>query len=191
MLLLIAFHKPYGVLSAFRPDGSSHRTLAAFGFPPDVYPIGRLDADSEGLMLLSDEAALNDRLLHPRHAHAREYWAEVERQPSAEALAELARGVVIQARRTLPCRARIIEPQPLVAPRDPPIRFRKSVPTCWISMELAEGKNRQVRKMTAAIGHPTMRLIRVRIGGFELADLPAGKWRVLNADARARVLADD
>jgi len=191
VLLLIAFHKPYGVLSAFRPDGSPHRTLAEFGFPPDVYPIGRLDADSEGLLLLSDEAALNDQLLHPRHAHAREYWAEVERQPSAEALAELARGVVIQARRTLPCRAQIIEPQPLVAPRDPPIRFRKSAPTCWISMQLAEGKNRQVRKMTAAIGHPTMRLIRVRIGGFELADLPAGKWRVLSADERARVLADD
>jgi 23S rRNA pseudouridine2457 synthase len=190
-LALIAFHKPYGVLSAFRPDGSPHRTLAEFGFPPDVYPIGRLDADSEGLLLLSDEAALNDRLLHPRHAHAREYWAEVERQPSADALAELARGVVIEGRRTLPCRARIIEPQPTVAPRDPPIRVRKSIPTCWIALELAEGKNRQVRKMTAAIGHPTMRLIRVRIGGFELADLPAGEWRVLSEDERARVLADD
>jgi 23S rRNA pseudouridine2457 synthase len=189
--VLLGFHKPYGVLSAFRSDGSPHRTLAEFGFPAGVYPIGRLDADSEGLLLLSDEAELNERLLHPRHEHAREYWAEIERRPAPAALSRLERGVVIQGRRTRRCRARIIEPQPVVAPRDPPIRVRKSVPTCWIALELVEGKNRQVRRMTAAIGHPTMRLIRVRIGGFELADLPAGAWRALDDHERARVLATD
>jgi 23S rRNA pseudouridine2457 synthase len=177
--VLIAFHKPYGVLSRFTPDGSPNRTLAEFGFPKDVYPIGRLDADSEGLLLLSDEATLNDRLLHPRHAHEREYWVQVERIPSTTALLKLAQGLVIQARRTLPCRAWILEPQPVVPPRDPPIRFRKTVPTWWIGLELLEGKNRQVRRMTAAIGHPTLRLIRVRIGTLELRDLPPGAWREL------------
>jgi 23S rRNA pseudouridine2457 synthase len=189
--VLIAFHKPYGVLSQFTPDGSPNRTLADFAFPSRVYPIGRLDADSEGLLLLSDEPELNERLLHPRHAHDREYWAQVERIPTAAALAELARGVDIQGRRTLPCRARLLDPQPQIAPRDPPIRYRKSVPDCWIALELTEGKNRQVRRMTAAIGHPTLRLLRVRIGGFELGELPAGQWRELNPAARAAVLKTD
>jgi 23S rRNA pseudouridine2457 synthase len=182
--VLIAFHKPYGVLTQFTPEGSAHRTLAEFNFPKGVYPIGRLDADSEGLLLLSDEPELNERLLHPRHAHEREYWAQVERIPALEALQELARGVVTQGRKTLPCRAWILEPQPELPPRDPPIRFRKTVPTCWIGMELIEGKNRQVRRMTAAIGHPTLRLIRVRIGNLALGDLPAGKWRILNTAER-------
>ena len=177
--MLIAFNKPYGVLSQFTPDGSPNRTLAEFGFPKRVYPIGRLDADSEGLLLLSDEAALNQRLLHPRNAHEREYWAQVERIPSSEALARLAQGLVVQERQTLPCRAWLLEPQPQLAPRDPPIRFRKTVPTCWIGLELHEGKNRQVRRMTAAIGHPTLRLMRVRIGGYKLNDLAAGAWRKL------------
>jgi 23S rRNA pseudouridine2457 synthase len=216
--VLIAFNKPYGVVSQFTLDGSPNRTLAEFGFPKDVYPIGRLDADSEGLLLLSDEPAWNERLLHPRHAHEREYWAQVERIPSPEALKKLERGVSIQGRKTLPCRAWILEPQPEVVaatpcrknvdatpsshlsnvveattppcgegaslppkipPRVPPIRFRKSVPDCWIGLELIEGKNRQVRRMTAAIGHPTLRLIRVRIGNLWLGDLAAGKWRFL------------
>jgi 23S rRNA pseudouridine2457 synthase len=177
--MLIAFHKPYGVLSRFTPDASPNRTLAEFGLPKGVYPIGRLDADSEGLLLLSDEAVLNERLLHPRHAHQREYWAQVERIPSRAALFKLASGLLVQARQTLPCRAWILDPQPEVAPRDPPIRFRKTVPACWIGLELLEGKNRQVRRMTAAIGHPTLRLIRVRIGHFELCDLRAGQWREL------------
>jgi 23S rRNA pseudouridine2457 synthase len=186
--MLIAFHKPYGVLSQFTPDGSPNRTLAEFGFPKGVYPIGRLDADSEGLLLLSDEAALNERLLHPRHAHEREYWAQVERVPEAAALAELGRGVIVQGHRTLPCRARLLDPQPAIPPRDPPIRFRKNVPDCWIALELVEGKNRQVRRMTAAIGHPTLRLVRVRIGGFQLGELAAGAWRELHATERSRVL---
>lgn len=186
--MLIAFHKPYGVLSRFTPDGSHNRTLAEFGFPKNVYPIGRLDADSEGLLLLSDEARLNDRLLHPRHAHEREYWVQVERIPSTTALLKLAQGLVIQARRTLPCRAWILEPQPVVPPRDPPIRFRKTVPTCWIGLEMLEGKNRQVRRMTAAIGHPTLRLIRVRIGSLELRGLAPGAWRELTPVERKLVL---
>ena len=186
--MLVAFHKPYGVLSSFQPDGSAHRTLAEFGFPAGIYAIGRLDADSEGLLLLSDEAALNDALLHPRHAHAREYWAEVERVPTADALKTLERGVLVQGRKTLPCRAWVIDPSPAVPPRDPPIRVRKSVPTCWIGLELVEGKNRQVRRMTAAIGHPTLRLLRVRVGQFTLGDLAPGRWRELTASERALVL---
>jgi 23S rRNA pseudouridine2457 synthase len=196
--VLIAFNKPYGVVSQFTPDGSPNRALAEFGFPKNVYPIGRLDADSEGLLLLSDEPEWNERLLHPRHAHEREYWAQVERIPAPEALKKLERGVSIQGRKTLPCCAWLLEPQPEVVasslrletigaqhrhytipPRDPPIRFRKSVPDCWIGLELIEGKNRQVRRMTAAIGHPTLRLIRVRIANFWLGDLGAGQWRIL------------
>jgi 23S rRNA pseudouridine2457 synthase len=212
--VLIAFNKPYGVVSQFTPDGSPHGTLAEFGFPKDVYPIGRLDADSEGLLLLSDEPGWNECLLHPRHAHEREYWAQVERIPAPEALKKLERGVSIQGRKTLPCRAWILEPQPEIIPasvaasrqsavifsegqsaalcrdaatpklppRDPPIRFRKSVPDCWIGLELIEGKNRQVRRMTAAISHPTLRLIRVRIGQLKLSGLPTSQWRVLSAD---------
>src|SRR2546425_7842684 len=174
--MLIAFHKPYGVLSQFTLDGSPNRTLAEFGFPKNIYPIGRLDADSEGLLLLTDEPGLNEKLLHPRHAHEREYWAQVERIPATEALRRLGKGVTIQGRKTLPCRAWILEPQPEVPPRHPPIRFRKTVPTCWLGLELIEGKNRQVRHMTAAIGHPTLRLIRVRIGRWQLGTLPSGSW---------------
>ncbi len=183
--MLVAFHKPFGVLSQFTSDGSAHRTLAEFGFPPQVYPIGRLDADSEGLLLLSDEPELNDRLLHPRHAHEREYWVQVERLPAPAALAQLAHGLVIQAYETLPCRAWLLDPQPTVPPRDPPIRFRKTVPDCWLGLELVEGKNRQVRRMTAAVGHPTLRLLRVRIGHLELGDLPAGEWKPLTPAERS------
>ncbi len=189
--VLIAFHKPYGVLSQFTPDGSPNRSLAGFGFPAAVYPIGRLDADSEGLLLLSDESAWNDRLLNPRQAHRREYWVQVERVPADAALRQLAAGVVIQGRRTLPCRVRQIGPPPNLSPRDPPIRFRKSVPDCWLALELVEGRNRQVRRMTAAIGHPTLRLIRVRIGGFALAELASGRWRELSAAERQLVLSPD
>lgn len=182
--MLIAFNKPFGVLSQFTGDGSPNRALAEFDFPKNVYAIGRLDADSEGLLLLSDEAAWNERLLHPRHAHEREYWAQVERIPTREALDQLQQGLVIQGHKTLPCRAWLLEPQPEIAARVPPIRFRKSVPDCWIGLELTEGKNRQVRRMTAAIGHPTLRLMRVRIGGLKLNDLPAGAWKILSEPER-------
>jgi 23S rRNA pseudouridine2457 synthase len=185
--VLLAFNKPWGVLSQFTSDGSPNRTLGEFGFPPRVYPIGRLDADSEGLLLLTDEPGLNTRLLHPRNAHEREYWAQVERIPAPEALKRLADGVLIQGRRTLPCTAKLIEPQPAIPERTPPIRFRKNVPTAWIGLELVEGKNRQVRRMTAAVGHPTLRLIRVRIGRCALS-LAAGQWKELNLEERNLVL---
>jgi 23S rRNA pseudouridine2457 synthase len=186
--MLIAFNKPYGVISQFTPDGSPNRALAEFGFPKNVYPIGRLDADSEGLLLLSDEAELNQRLLHPKNAHEREYWVQVERTPTFEALSELGKSVVVQGRATLPCRAWMLEPQPQMPPRVPPIRIRKTVVDCWIAMELVEGKNRQVRRMTAAIGHPTLRLLRVRIGRFTVNGIEPGKWKILSATERAQVL---
>ena len=198
------------MLSQFTSDGSPNRPLAEFGFPKNVYAIGRLDADSEGLLLLSDESKWNDQLLNPRHAHEREYWAQVEKIPARESLDKLQNGLVIQGHKTLPCRAWLLEPQPEVStdvaadvsrlqnifsqsgltsaatikipPRTPPIRFRKSVPDCWIGLELVEGKNRQVRRMTAAIGHPTLRLMRVRIGNFWLGELPPGKWKALSAE---------
>ena len=188
-ILLLAFHKPYGVISQFTPDGSPHHTLAEFGFPKEVYPIGRLDAESEGLLLLSDEPELNARLLHPSRGHTRTYWAQVERVPMPEALAALERGVVVGGRRTLPCRAWLLDPQPAMPPRKPPIRFRKNVPDCWIALELVEGKNHQVRRMTAAIAHPTLRLIRVQIGRFDLDALPSGEWRPLTAAERVRIFA--
>ena len=186
--MLLALHKPYGVLSQFTPEpGSPWRTLADFGLPPATYALGRLDADSEGLLLLSDEPGLNSRLLDPEAGHPREYWAQVERVPTDAALATLARGVKIGGHATRPCTVRRLDPPPALPPRDPPIRVRKSVPDCWLALELTEGKNRQVRRMTAAIGHPTLRLIRVRIGRFELGRLQPGKWRDLTAAEREAV----
>ena len=189
--MLIAFNKPYGVLSQFTSDGSPNRPLSEFAFPKNVYAIGRLDADSEGLLLLSDEPESNEKLLHPRNAHEREYWAQVERIPDSEALQKLSRGILLQGRKTLPSRAWLLDPQPEIPPREPPIRFRKSVPTCWLGLELVEGKNRQVRRMTAAIGHPTLRLMRVRIGSFQLDNLVPGKWKELNREERQRVLQQE
>ncbi len=193
--MLICFHKPYGILSQFTPEqGSRWGTLAEFGFPKNVYPIGRLDADSEGLLLLSDEPQWNARLLHPNRAHVREYWAQVERIPSGQSLRQLETGVTIGGHRTLPCRAVLLDPQPEVAPRDPPIRVRKTVADCWISLELVEGKYHQVRKMTASIGHPTLRLIRVRIGQLRLAEVTGvscGTWIELDDRGRSAVQSHD
>ncbi len=188
-MVLVLFHKPYGVLSQFTPDGSANRTLSDFDLPSRLYPLGRLDADSEGLLLLTDETGLNSRLLLPEHRHRRTYWAQVERIPSSEALGRLSGGLRIQGYSTLPAIVAILDPQPILPPRDPPIRFRKSVPDCWVALELVEGKNRQVRRMTAAIGHPTLRLIRVRIGDLPLGDLPAGSWRQLTPRERSAVFA--
>lgn len=188
-LMLVAFHKPYGVLSQFTPDGSPNRTLSGFGLPSRVYPLGRLDADSEGLLLLTDEPGLNTRLLSPEHRHRRTYWTQVERIPTQEGLDRLSGGVKIQGHTTLPASVTLLDPQPVMPPRDPPIRSRKSVPDCWIALELVEGKNRQVRRMTAAIGHPTLRLIRVQIGDFPLGDLAAGSWRMLSPSERTAVFA--
>jgi len=187
--VLIALHKPYGVLSQFTPEpGSKWRTLADFNLPAGVYPLGRLDADSEGLLLLSDEPGLNTRLLDPRHAHRREYWTQVEGVPLPASLNRLEQGgIEIDDHRTLPCRARLLEPAPNLPPRDPPIRVRKRVPDCWLALELTEGKNRQVRRMTAAIGHPTLRLVRIRIGAYQLGQLTPGTWHELTPAERAQI----
>lgn len=189
--MLLALHKPYGVLSQFTPEpGSRWRTLAECGLPPAVYALGRLDADSEGLLLLSDEPGLNHRLLDPRQGHAREYWVQVERVPDAAALAALAAGVVLAGHRTRPCQARRLDPAPELPPRDPPVRYRQQVPDCWLSLALTEGKNRQVRRMTAAVGHPTLRLVRVRIGALTLEHLglAPGQWRALTSAERRAAL---
>lgn len=184
--MLLALHKPLGVLSQFTPDHPGQRTLAEFDFPKGVYPLGRLDRDSEGILLLSDEPGLNTRLLDPRNAHPRTYWAQVEGEIDERALALMCTGVVIDGKRTLPAQAKIISPD--VPPRNPPIRFRKNIPTSWIELELTEGRNRQVRKMTAATGFPTLRLIRVRIGRFALpADIAPGEWRELTEFERASI----
>jgi 23S rRNA pseudouridine2457 synthase len=186
--VILAFHKPYGVLSQFTSDGSPNRPLSEFNFPKNVYPIGRLDADSEGLLILSDEKSLVEKLLHPRQKHPRRYWAQVEHIPNQSALDQLARGVEIRGHQTLPCRAWRLDPQPEVLPRDPPIRVRLSVPDCWIALELIEGKNRQVRRMTAVVGHPVLRLLRMQIGGYQLGELRLGKWTELSSRDRDQLL---
>jgi 23S rRNA pseudouridine2457 synthase len=184
-------NKPYGVLSQFTPEpGSQLRTLADFKLPRGVYALGRLDADSEGLLLFSDEPGLNSKLLDPRHGHRREYWVQVEGCPTPEILARLAAGgILLDGQPTRPCNTRVLDPAPTVPPRVPPIRVRQTVPDTWITLELTEGKNRQVRRMTAAVGHPTLRLIRVRTGDFKLGELAPGKWRELTASERAAVFA--
>lgn len=187
--VLVAFHKPYGVISRFTRDAGAHRTLAEFGLPPRVYPIGRLDADSEGLLLLTDEAALVSALLEPDARHPRVYQAQIEGVPGDAVLARLARGVVVQGRRTRPCEARRLASPPAFAPRVPPVRIRRTVPDCWIELVLTEGRNRQVRRMTAAIGHPTLRLVRVAIGRLALGDLAPGAWRSLDERERSAALA--
>lgn len=190
--MLIALNKPYGILSQFTPEpGSKWGTLSSLGLPPRVYPIGRLDADSEGLLLLSDEKALVDRLLNPRHAHARTYWVQVERIPEEAALNSLRNGVSFGGHTSLPCLVECISPQPLVPARTPPIRARKNVPDCWLSMTLTEGKNRQVRRMTAAVGHPTLRLLRASIGTLTLQQLslPPGRWKYLEGRERDAALS--
>ncbi|MEO8206728.1 MAG: pseudouridine synthase [Chthoniobacterales bacterium] len=178
--MLLAFHKPYAVLSQFTPDKGENRTLAEFGLPKNIYPIGRLDADSEGLLLLSDEAQWNPRILSPKNALWKTYWAQVEGLPSPDAIAELCEGIIIEGKKTLPARASLLDPQPEIAPRNPPIRVRKNIPDTWIELQICEGRNRQVRKMTAAVGHPTLRLIRRAIGEINLGDLASGTWRELS-----------
>jgi 23S rRNA pseudouridine2457 synthase len=186
--MVIAFHKPYGVLCQFTPDQPGQRTLADFGFPPGVYPLGRLDMDSEGLLLLSDEPGLNNRLLDPKMAHPRTYLAQVDGVPNEEAVARLARGgLEIQGHHTLPCQVRILEQEPEIAPREPPVRFRKSIPTAWLELRLIEGKNRQVRRMTAAVGFPTLRLVRIAVGCLEVAELRPGHWEKLDAGRIAEI----
>ena len=175
--MLIAFNKPYGVLSQFTDRSMPpRRTLAEFGLPPDVYAAGRLDFDSEGLLLLTDEGILAHRLSDPRHKQRKTYWVQVEGEPSAEQLQALRRGVPLNDGPTRPAQARRIEPPPLW-PRDPPVRFRKTVPDAWLELSITEGRNRQVRRMTAAAGLPTLRLVRMSIGDVGLGGLAPGQWR--------------
>lgn len=184
--MLIAFNKPYGVLSQFTQEHTSHQTLAEFGFPKRVYPIGRLDRDSEGLLLLGDEPWIVSRLLNPLNKHPRTYWALVEHIPTSWVLAQLEHGVHIGGYRTLPCNVTLLVEPPSVPPRVPPVRYRKNVYDSWIEITLVEGKNRQVRRMLAAVGHPVLRLIRVRIGRLTLdkLGLEQGQWRELSIAER-------
>jgi len=186
--LILAFHKPYGVLSQFTPDGSPNRPLADFDFPKNVYPIGRLDADSEGMLLLSDEPQWNKRLLDPAHHVTKIYLVLVERLPSEKSLRQLREGVILEGRKTLPVQAQLLDPQPSLPPRDPPVRMRKCVEDFWIELRLREGRNRQVRRMTASVGHPTLRLIRTAIGGLQLGGLQLGKWREIHSAERNLLL---
>ena len=177
--MLIAFNKPYGVLCQFTDRSTPPRqTLAGFGLPPAVYAAGRLDFDSEGLLLLTDDGALAHRLTDPRHKQAKTYWVQVEGASDATQLATLAGGIVLKDGPSLPAQARTIEP-PSLWPRIPPVRFRKTVADSWIEIVLHEGRNRQVRRMTAAVGLPTLRLVRVSVGGQALGDLQPGQWRCI------------
>lgn len=178
----IAFNKPFGVPSQFSdPAGEYGRTLHDYVPVPDVYPVGRLDRDSEGLLLLTADGLLQHRLTDPRFAHPKTYLVQVEGAPADAALEPLRRGVMIQGRVTLPAGVRLLPDEPELWPRTPPIRFRKTVPTAWLEIVLREGRNRQVRRMTAAVGLPTLRLVRWAVGPVTVAGLAPGAWRELNA----------
>lgn len=186
----LLLYKPYDVLSQFT-DAEGRRTLKDFVEVPNVYAAGRLDRDSEGLLLLTNDGAMQHRLSHPKFAHGRRYWVQVEREPTPKSLRQLRRGVTIKGYRTLPVKAELID-EPDLPPRNPPIRYRKQVPTAWLEMTLTEGKNRQVRRMTAAVGFPTLRLVRCalllpRAVALTLDGLKPGEWRNLT-DGEVRSL---
>ena len=173
---LLCFHKPYGVLSQFTPEGR-WRGLQDFNEVPGVYVAGRLDADSEGLLLLTNDGALQARIADPRFKMEKTYWVQVEGLPSDAALEQLRRGVQLKDGLTRPAHVRRLDTAPALPPRDPPIRVRQHIPDCWIELIIREGKNRQVRRMTAAVGHPTLRLVRAAIGPYTLDGLAPGCWR--------------
>jgi 23S rRNA pseudouridine2457 synthase len=180
--VLIAFNKPFDVICKFSPE-PGRRTLADFIKVPGVYPAGRLDTDSEGLLLLTDDGVLQARISNPRHELAKVYWAQVEGIPTEEALDTLRKGVTLPDFTTRPAGARLIEEPAGLWPRVPPIRHRARIPTSWIELTLREGKNRQVRRMTARVGFPTLRLVRARIGKVRVEDVPPGEWREIATDA--------
>ena len=173
----IAFHKPYGVLSQFTSEPHV-RNLSEFNFPKGVYAAGRLDKDSEGLLFLTDDGPFKNKLLHPQNEHRKTYWVQVEGIPSEEALEKMRKGLRIQDYITKPCNAHRID-SPNIPQRIPPIRKRANIPTSWLAITITEGKNRQVRKMTAQIGFPTLRLIRVQIEGITLQNIPEGTWKYI------------
>lgn len=175
----IILYKPYGVLCQFT-DAIGRVTLSDLGnFPKDVYPVGRLDYDSEGLVLLTNDNWLKQRLLEPKFRHPRTYLVQVERIPDDKALEQLRKGVNLAGKKTLPAKIKLLEKEPTLPPRSVPIRYRKNVPTSWLEITIYEGRNRQVRRMTAAVGHPTLRLVRIKIGNLKLKGLKPGEWRSL------------
>ena len=177
---IILFNKPFGVLCQFTDAGnagSPRPTLSNFIQVPGVYAAGRLDRDSEGLLVLTDDGKLQHRISDPKHKMPKSYWAQVEGKPSEDALHSLRTGVTLKDGQTAPANVRIIPEPENLWPRDPPVRFRKSVPDTWLEIVITEGRNRQVRRMTAAVGHPTLRLIRNRIGDWKLSGLDTGTWR--------------
>ena len=168
---IVLFHKPYGYLSQFT-DADNRPGLKRFGLPAGIYAAGRLDHDSEGLLLFTDDGGLNRRLTDPRFNHPRSYWVQVEGAPTEEALSKLRKGLVLNDGKTKPCKAKLLSEAPSLPPREVP---RKE--TSWLELTLTEGRNRQVRRMTAAVGHPTLRLVRCAIGALQIAGLEPGKWR--------------
>ena len=180
--MLIAFNKPFGVICKFRRE-AGRRTLADHIDVPNVYPAGRLDTDSEGLLLLTDDGALQARIANPRHELAKVYWAQVEGAPTDAALAAIRKGVDLGEFVSKPAAARLIDEPGDLWPRDPPIRYRAKTPTAWLEITLREGKNRQVRRMTARVGFPTLRLVRARTGRVSVDGLSPGQWREIDAAA--------
>ncbi len=174
---LLLFNKPFGVICQFSRDGL-HPTLADYIALPEFYPAGRLDTDSEGLLVLTDDGMLQHSITDPKHKLAKTYWVQVEGVPGPSALEKLRKGVMLKDGMTLPAEAELISEPAQMWPRDPPIRERKAIPTSWLALTIREGRNRQVRRMTAAVGFPTLRLVRYRIGEWSLDDLELGQWRM-------------
>lgn len=173
----ILFYKPCAVLSQFSPEQGKQTLKDFLSLPKDIYPVGRLDYDSEGLLLLTNDNAVKHELTDPKFHHPKTYLAQVERIPTEEALNRLRHGVAIEGKITQPVDVRLLTEEPNLPPRSVPIRFRKTVPTAWIEITLREGRNRQVRKMTAAVGYPTLRLVRIKIGKLEIQGLTPGEWK--------------
>lgn len=187
------FYKPYEVLCQFSPEGGKQTLADYLDVPKDVYPVGRLDYDSEGLLLLTNDKKLNHLLLNPSNAHEREYWVQVEGAITEEALANLCKGVALKIdgkpHFTRPAKARLLATEPELPMRNPPIRFRQHIPVSWVSLALTEGKNRQVRRMTAAVGFPTLRLVRWRIGQITIRGLQPGQYRLLELGEYKKLVA--
>ena len=176
-------NKPFGVLSQFTDPGGRKTLAGLFSFPQDVYPVGRLDYDSEGLLLLTNDKTLTGKLLHPKQKLEKEYFVQVEGTPAEAALTQLRSGVLIENKKTLPAKVKILNEPQQFEERIPPIRFRKTIPTTWLSIAIIEGRNRQVRKMTAKAGYPTLRLIRIRIGNIHLGNLKSGEVKEIHLPA--------